>query len=121
MHTMSWLLVALLDGGVHADEAELPSTPPCGGACTSEQQCVSERCDVLFEEDAFLEGRFNIVQPREVGAAANAVLDTIERLGIDHILGPIASAPIARHAVPVVAVHSVNYGCTTARSAREGR
>lgn len=83
MHTMSWLLPALLLGGVLADEAERPATLPCVQACTAEQQCVSERCVFLFEEDAFLEGRFNIVQPQELGAAADSVLDTIEMLGID--------------------------------------
>ena len=93
MHTMLWLLTALLGGGARADEAELASSPACGGACAPEQQCVSDRCVFLFEEDAFLEARFNIVQPRELGAAADSILDTIALLGIDLRFAAMTFAP----------------------------
>jgi hypothetical protein len=77
------LLAVVIGLGRLALAEELPvPAQPCSDACTSEQRCVDERCVLLFE-GAFVEGRFTIAQPTELGSVASSILDTIEMLGID--------------------------------------
>ena len=55
----------------------------CDERCDQQKICLSERCVSVYEQATYLEKRFIITQPAELGEAADSVLDTVERLGID--------------------------------------